>query len=70
MIVFGVGASTYATECDKLAFSRLTEVTDTTVPAGATTGAADAAGRIPCIRPPASRSPTRIRYRRSRCSTK
>ena len=46
MIVFGVGASTCATECEKLAFSRLTEVTDTTVPAGATTGAADAAGRI------------------------
>jgi hypothetical protein len=47
MMVFGVGASTYPAECEKLAASRLTEVTDTTVPAGTTTGAADAAGRIP-----------------------
>jgi len=50
MIVFGVGASSFRTKCEKLAFSRLTEVTDTTVPAGTTTGAADAAGRIRVFR--------------------
>jgi hypothetical protein len=46
MIVFGAGASTCAAECEEFATSRLTEVTDTAVPAGTSTGAADAAGRI------------------------
>jgi hypothetical protein len=45
MMVFGVGASTYAAKCERFAFSRLTEVTITTVPAGTRTGAADVAGR-------------------------
>ena len=44
MIVFGAGASTYAAKFKVFAFSRLTEVTVTTVPAGTPTGAADAAG--------------------------
>jgi hypothetical protein len=39
MIVFGVGASTCPTKCEGLAFSRLTEVTITAVPAGTPTGA-------------------------------
>jgi hypothetical protein len=39
MIVFGVGASTCGAKC--VAFSQSTEVTDTTVPAGTRTGAAD-----------------------------
>jgi len=34
MIVFGAGASTYAAKSEDIAFSRLTEVTITTVPAG------------------------------------
>jgi hypothetical protein len=46
MIVFGAGASTCAAGCEEFATSRLTEVTDTAVPAGTSTGAADAAGRI------------------------
>ena len=37
MIVFGAGASTYAAGCEDFATSRLTEVTDTAVPAGDTT---------------------------------
>src|SRR6478672_6860495 len=40
MIVFGVGASTCAAGCEDFATSRLTEVTDTAVPAGTRTGAA------------------------------
>ena len=46
MIVFGAGASTCWSKSEVLVFSRLTEVTDTTVPAGTQTGAADLAGRI------------------------
>jgi hypothetical protein len=46
MSVFGEGASTNSTQCEDLAASRLTEVTDTGVPAGTTTGAADPAGGI------------------------
>ncbi len=41
-----MGASTYAAKCGIFAFSRNNEVTDITVPAGTTTGAADAAHRI------------------------
>ncbi len=41
MMVFGVGASTCGTKCEGLAFRRNTEVTDTTVPAGTRTGAAN-----------------------------
>ena len=48
MIVFGAGASSCAAKCKKFAFSRLIEVTITTVPAGTSTGAADRAGRICC----------------------
>ena len=41
MIVFGVGASTCGAKCEDFAFRRNTEVTDTTVPAGTRTGAAE-----------------------------
>jgi hypothetical protein len=41
-----MGASTCAAGCEDFATNRLTEVTDTAVPAGTRTGAADAAGRI------------------------
>jgi hypothetical protein len=47
MIVSGVGASTYAAKLEDIAFSRLTEVTITTVPARTPTGAAQSAGRMP-----------------------
>jgi hypothetical protein len=50
MIVFRVGASTCGPKCDSVAFSRINEVTDTTIPAGTSTGAADAAGRIRLFR--------------------
>jgi hypothetical protein len=46
MIVFGAGASTCPSKCKQVAFSLFTEVTNTTVPEGTPTGAADAAGRI------------------------
>jgi hypothetical protein len=46
MMVFGAGASTYAAKCGEPAFSRLTEVAITTVPAGTSTGPAGPAGRI------------------------
>jgi hypothetical protein len=38
MMVFGVGASTYAAKFEDIAFSRLTGVAVTTVPAGIPTG--------------------------------
>src|SRR3954470_9194380 len=44
-----MGASTCAAKCKTFAFSRNNEVTDITVPAGTTTGAADAARRIQFI---------------------
>lgn len=47
MSVFGVDASTCAAGCEEVAASRLTEVTDTAVPAGTTTGAAEPAGPDP-----------------------
>ena len=40
MIVCGVGASTYRAKYEEFVFRRLTEVTDTTVPAGTRTGSA------------------------------
>lgn len=40
MMVFGVGASTYAAKFEDIAFSRLTEVAITTVLAGTPTGPA------------------------------
>ena len=67
MIVFGVGASTYAAKFEGFAFSRLTEVTITTVPAGTPTGAAQSAGRI-LIAFTLSSTPIRTQCRRSRCS--
>jgi hypothetical protein len=50
MIVFGAGAPTYAAGREEFATSRFTEVTDTAVPAGASTGAADTAARIHLFR--------------------
>jgi hypothetical protein len=44
-----MGASTCAAKCKTFAFSRNNEVTDIPVPAGTTTGAADAAHRIQFI---------------------
>jgi hypothetical protein len=46
MNVFGSGASRCGAKCEDLAFSRITEVTITAVPARTTTGSADATGRI------------------------
>jgi hypothetical protein len=46
MIVSGAGASTCAAGCEEFATSRFTEVTETAVPAGTSTDAADAAARI------------------------
>lgn len=60
MMVFGAGASTYGAKCERFAFSRFSEVTLTTVPAGTLTGAA-AAGRIPVAVRSSSLSPIRIR---------
>jgi hypothetical protein len=54
-------------EVRAIAFSRLTEVTITTVPAGTPTGAAQSAGRMLIAFTP-SLTPTQTRCRRSRCS--
>ena len=46
MIVFGGRRLNVRNEVRRLVFSRLTEVTNTTVPTGTTTDAAEPAGRI------------------------
>jgi hypothetical protein len=67
MSVFGVGASSCGAKFEELAFSRMTEVAVTSVPAGTSTGAAEPQAGSCLVRLP-SAHPTRKKCRRSRCN--
>ena len=68
MIVFGGGCLNVRSEVRMFAFSRLTEVTVTTVPAGTTTDAANTAGRISHLLSHLFLLPHSNWCRRSRCN--